>query len=145
MIEKIVRMRHLLAAVLVVLASGAWADRAAAQDQPTVKVKVVISNRVYHPSTLKRGALVSKIKPAVFSTAKALAATDEYKRIRDDGLKPGSAERHLLEVAASKKLRNAISRVVSLHGYDLVAETGAVTVAGKALPDITSEIITNLR
>jgi len=145
MTDKTVRMRHLLATLFVALAFGAWVDQAAAQDQPTVKVKVVIGNRVYHPSTLKRGAVVSKIKPAVFSSAKALAATHEYKKIRDDGLKPGSAERHLLEVAASKKLRNAISRVVSLHGYDLVAETGAVTVAGKALPDITSEIITNLR
>ena len=145
MIDKTVRMRHLLAAVFAALAFGVWADGAVAQAEQTVKVKVVVGNRVYHPSTLKSGSVVPKIKPAVFSTAKALAATEEYKKIRDGGLKPGSAERHLLEVAASKKLRGAISRVVSLHGYDLVAETGAVTVAGKPLPDITDEIIANLR
>ena len=117
---------------------------APAQD---TKVKVSITNglRVYHPSTTKTGSTVLKVKPAVLSTRRALAATNEYKKIKTENIKEGSAERRLLEVAASRKLRGAISRVVSLSGYDLVAETGAVTVAGKKLPDITTEVIKNLQ
>ena len=139
-----VRMHHLLAVVCGAIALLTTTGLATAQQEAKVKVKVVSSARVYHPSTLKTGTVVLKLKPAVFSTARALAATEEYKKIAAENLKPGSAERHLLEVAASKRLRNAISRAVSLHGYDLVAETGAVTVEGKPLPDITTPIIANL-
>lgn len=136
-------MRHLLVFALGVLTLALVSGFAPAQNTK-VKVKVANGLRVYHPSTIKTGSTVLKVKPAVFSTRLALDATTEYKRIKVEKIKRGSAERRLLEVAASKKLRRAISRVVSLSGYDLVAETGAVTVAGKKLPDITSEVIKNL-
>ncbi|NRA95255.1 MAG: hypothetical protein HRU14_03500 [Planctomycetes bacterium] len=137
-------MRHLLVFALGALAIALVSDVAPAQETK-VKVKVVNGSLVYYPSTLKTGATIPKVKPAVFSTRRALAATTEYKQIKAEKIKEGSAKRRLLEVAASKRLRGAISRVVSLSGYDLVAETGAVTVAGKKLPDITSEVINNLQ
>ena len=138
------RMRHLLGIATAALVAGLVMGYAPAQD---TKVKVSITNglRVYHPSTTKTGSTVLKVKPAVLSTRRALAATNEYKKIKTENIKEGSAERRLLEVAASRKLRGPISRVVSLSGYDLVAETGAVTVAGKKLPDITTEVIKNLQ
>ena len=145
-------MRHLLAitlgALLLVCASAEFAP-VGAQVTPATKVKVTIvkGDRVYHPrslTTVTTGKVVEKVKPALVDSKRIFDATPEYKRIADENIKKGTAEHKLLVTAASRRFKNAIRRVISLNGYDLVAETGAVTVAGKTLPDITKEVIDNL-
>ncbi len=101
------------------------------------KVKVLNSSRVYYPKPA-RSKTYKKV--GLVSCATALNATPEYKEITRRGIRPGTAEYDLLLKRASDRFKKAIRTTVSLGGYDLIAETGAVTVEGKSLPDITATI-----
>lgn len=145
-------MHHLLATILSALVLCGSASMTAVRAQPPVKAKVKVTivkgDRVYHPRSLKTvssGSTVEKVKPALVDSKRIFDATPEYQRIADENIKEGSAEHKLLVTAASRRFKNAIKRVISLNGYDLIAETGAVTVAGKTLPDISQAVIDNLQ
>jgi hypothetical protein len=112
--------------------------------QDKVTVKVLNGNRVYSPRNLVSGSSHELVKPALCDVRRVLDATPEYSKIRDEKLKKDSAEYRLLAQAASDRLKGALQRLMSQKGYDLIAETGAVVVEGKELPDVSDEIIQNL-
>jgi Skp family chaperone for outer membrane proteins len=136
----------LRSAILSLLATGALlaALPASAPAQDAVAVSIVNADRVYNPRNLRSGVTIERVKPALVDAKTVFAATPEYKKIKSDSIKKESAEYRLLISGASSRFKNAVKRVMSLGGYDLVAETGAITVAGRSLPDVTQEVVDNL-
>ena len=137
--SRIIMLSRSLVAVLVLLVAPALAP---AQDKVTVKV--LNGERVYSPRGLVSGTTTEVMKPALCDCRRVLDATPEYNKIRDERIKKDTAEHRLLVQAASNRLKSALQRVMSQKGYDLVAETGAIVVEGKELPDVTDEIIQSL-
>jgi hypothetical protein len=64
----------------------------------------------------------------------------EYKKILEEGLTEGVRYEFLLH-RANQKFHRALKTVHRAHGYDLIAELGAVRIEGKTVPDITSRVI----
>lgn len=112
--------------------------------QEKVTVKILNGGRVYHPRNLVTGSSHECVKPALCDVRRILDATPEYIKIRDEGIRRDSAEHRILRQAASDRFKAALQRAMSQKGYDLVAETGAITVEGRELPDVTDEVIQNL-
>ena len=129
-----------LVALLVLGTAGSgFAQKGKGAPKATgIKVKVLNARRVYYPS--RAGSKTYK-KVGLISCTNVLNATPEYKEIASKAIRRGTAEYDLLVKRASDRLKKAIRSTVSLAGYDLIAETGAVTAEGKALPDITATVI----
>lgn len=108
------------------------------------KGSVTIHNagRVYHPSVLKAGQAYKKV--GVINSRKVFDATPEYREIARRRLRPNTAEWCFLAKSASDKFRTAIEKTVKAGSYDLIAETGAVTVDGVSALDVTAEVLAHL-
>jgi len=127
--------------LFVGMASPGAAQSGGKKKVPGYKVTILHSNRVYYPKPARAGTYK---KVGLVSSATILNATPEYKRIKTGEVKRGSAEFELLLKRASDRFKRAVRATVSLGGYDMIAEKGAVTVAGRVLPDITSTVVNNL-
>ena len=138
-------MKRLMIYSLSLLLVAGSAGMSSAQDgkgkNKGYKVKILNSKRVYYPSAA-RSKTYKKV--GLIKCTRVLNATREYKEIASKGIRRGTAEYDLLVKRASDRFKKAIRTTVSLAGYDLIAETGAVTVEGKALPDITATVIKNI-
>jgi hypothetical protein len=82
--------------------------------------------------------------PAVIDVQAALRSTPEAREFRARGYAADSAEYHLLLHRANERLQDAVRRVASRHGYDLVMERGSVVLRPEAsdvaVADITDEV-----
>lgn len=134
-------MRLTMMTVLGALALAGAAQEAPAQ-QKGVKVKVLVRSRIYYPKPFKDKKLYKKI--GLVDCGTILNATPEYKEIERRDLDEESAEYHILVKRASDRFKKAVRRTVSSDGYDLIAESGAITVEGRKLPDITKTVIKQL-
>lgn len=134
-------MNRLIGFVLGVLLFGALTGSAFAQKEGK-PVRVLQANRVYYPARIVAKKNYKKV--GLVDSRKIFDATPEYKEIARRSLKRTSAEYLLLAQKASERFKRAIKRTVSLKGYEVIAETGAITVEGKIIPNITSEVLGNL-
>jgi len=75
--------------------------------------------------------------PGVVDAAKVYRTIPEYKKIVDQKLTEKDVEYSLLLVKATKKFRAAVEGAASAGSCDLVANLGAVTWDGHAVPDLT--------
>jgi hypothetical protein len=108
------------------------------------KGRVTVHNtcRVYHPCAIKSRQTYKKI--GVVTSRKVFEATAEYRQIARRKLTPNTAEWCFLAKAASDKFRSAVDKTVKAGGYDLIAESGAITVEGQTAYDVTSEVLSFL-
>jgi len=106
--------------------------------------KLVVHNvqRIYHPSAYSDKKSYAKV--ATVSSRLVFDETAEYKQIAKRKLSPASAEWTLLVKSASDKFKAAVAKVASEAGYDLVAETGAVSLEDGKLDDATSAVLARL-
>ena len=106
--------------------------------------KLVVHNksRIYLPAAFSETQSYKKL--AIVNSRKVFDTTNEYKEIARRKLSSNTAEWCLLAKAASDKFRAAVTRASQSGGYDVVAETGALTIEGETLPDITSDVIAQL-
>lgn len=106
--------------------------------------KLTVHNvqRVYHPSAFSERKTYSK--PACVTSRTVFDATPEYRQIAKRKLSPTSAEWALLVKTASDKFKAAVAKTSSNGGYDLVAETGAVSLDEGTIPDVTSDVLSRL-
>ncbi len=111
---------------------------------PSCAPKLVVHNvqRIYHPSVYSDKKSYPKV--ATVSSRLVFDETPEYKQIAKRKLSPATAEWTLLVKSASDKFKAAVAKAASEAGYDLVAETGAVTVEGGKLDDATSAVLARL-
>ncbi len=79
-------------------------------------------------------------KPAEVDADRVYAEIAEYKKIRDDDLKPGSVQYELLLSKASRRFLAAVKKAAKKHGYDLVAMPGSVKNAD-SVADISQYVI----
>ena len=121
--------------ILISSLAGAGVDH-------TGKLAVHNKARIYHPTTYSETTAYKKA--AIVTSRKVFDTTDEYKQIAKRKLSPNTAEWCLLAKSASDKFRTALTKATTAGGYDLVAESGAITVDGETLPDITSDVIAQL-
>lgn len=129
--------RALIAALL-------WLLAAAAVGEQDAKGRVTVHNtcRVYYPAVVKTQQTYKKI--GVVTSRTVFDATPEYKQIARRKLSPNTAEWCFLAKAASDKFRTAIDKTQRGGGYELIAENGAITVAGQTTYDVTSEVLAHL-
>lgn len=113
-------------------------------DSTPVSLTVKNGARVYYPTDLSTGDKVEKKKPGVISSRRVFDATPEYADIKRRALDQNSAEYLLLIKRASDRFQSAVTRCVDRGSYDLIAESGAVSVETGELADITDEVIKGL-
>lgn len=135
------RLSRLTAFLTFVAVLGAGVVAVAHDDTP-VRVKVVNSGRVYLPTGAADGK--NWKKPATVISRTVFDATPEWKTILRRKLSPNTAEYCLLAKGASDRFKAAITKAATNGGFDIVAETGAITVQNETLPDITSDVLANL-
>jgi hypothetical protein len=99
--------------------------------------------RVYHPAVVKADQTYKKV--GVVTSRRVFDATPEYREIARRRLTPNTAEWCFLAKAASDKFRSAVDKTVKAGSYDLIAETGAITVGGGLTTyDVTAEVLAHL-
>ena len=109
----------------------------------TGNVTIHNTSRVYHPAVVRTGKVYKKI--GVVTSRRVFDATPEYREIARRRLTPNTAEWCFLAKAASDKFRTAVDKTVKAGAYDLIAESGSLTVeGGLATYDVTSEILAHL-
>lgn len=100
---------------------------------------------VLDPTKVYYGKPQSFKKPAVVRFAKVSPFIAEYRRIKDEGLKPTDAEYQVLAQEGSKRFRRMIKLVAKKKGFDLVIEHNAIMPpAGVVLKDLTKEVVKKL-
>jgi hypothetical protein len=108
------------------------------------KPKLTVHNvqRIYHPSAFSERKTYSKV--AAVTSRTFFDATPEYQQIAKRKLSPTTAEWALLVKSASDKFKTAVAKTASSGGYDLVAETGAVSLDEGTIADATSDVVSRL-
>jgi hypothetical protein len=82
--------------------------------------------------------------PGVVDAAKVYKSIPEYRKIVDQKLTEKDVEYSLLLVKATKKFRAAVEGAATAGSCDLVANLGAVTWDGHAVPDLTDATLKKL-
>jgi len=83
--------------------------------------------------------------PAVLDYKKALAATPEFRKIREDGIDKDSAEYAILKQKAVKRLKKVIVAMAVQEGRDCVVKKGAIRSKGdREVADLTSLVVSEL-
>ena len=83
--------------------------------------------------------------PAVLDYKKALAATPEFRKIREDGIDKDSAEYAILKQKAVKRLKKVIVAMAVQEGRDCVVKKGAIRSKGdREVVDLTSLVVSEL-
>ena len=135
------RTSRLASLLLFCAVLGAGLKVVAADDTP-VRVKVMNTGRVYLPTGAVDGR--SWKKPATLVSRTVFDATPEWKTIARRKLSPNTAEYCLLAKGASDRFKAAVAKASAAGGFDIVAETVAISVDNTTLPDITSDVLSNL-
>lgn len=95
------------------------------------------------PASVFYGNARSFHKPAEVDTNSVWAEIEEYKKILEDDIEPGSARYELLMEKASRRFSTAVRKAARAGKYDLVAKTGSVENVAD-VPDITQDVIDRL-
>ena len=84
--------------------------------------------------------------PAVIDLERAVAATPEAKKIKDEGIEKGSAQYDILMQRADARVKRHIPRVAVAEGKDCVIKKGCILRNPKKLSigDITDEVISSI-
>jgi hypothetical protein len=127
---------------IAVLALGLLVSALAAIQGGKGSVTIHSTGRVYHPAIVRPEQVYTKI--GIVASRKVFDATPEYREISRRKLTPNTAEWCFLAKSASDKFRSAVDKTVKAGGYDLIAETGAVSVDGLQTYDVTSEVLAHL-
>lgn len=127
-------IRTLLLAVLIAIAGTALSPAATAQGVDLERSAVVLS-----------GSDANCSRPATIDFGKVRKATDQWKEIRRDGVRPGSARYQILINKMMQEIRAAADAASSQEGVDLVVREGDISDAkGLDVEDLTDEVISNL-
>lgn len=101
--------------------------------------------------SLKRGAVVyagsaaNTSAPATIDYAKVKEATREWKKLRNDGIDPDSAQGMQLLQQMSDRIREAASQAANDESRDLVVrKDDIVDPQGKSVADLTDKVIGKL-
>lgn len=129
----------LVAALAAASAPIAPASSAEAPSSPLTAFEVEwIVKRSDNVCGLRNGKQLSN--PAVINYGRCLAATPEYKKMKDDGIKPESPEGIRLRSAASNRVRKAANTVRKAGGYCSVWK--AVSHKdGRRIADLTTRVV----
>ena len=125
-------------AIAIVLALPALAPVARAAPVATAKVVVHDASKIY------LGDPKSSTAPAVIHGGRVLEATPEVKEIRRRGLTDKDAQYWILLGKATERFHDAVKCAAKKDKKDLVAETGAISVSGETVPDITETAIAEI-
>lgn len=83
--------------------------------------------------------------PSIVDYKKALSATPEARKIKDEGIDKNSAQYAILLQKAVKRLKKVIRSVAIAEGRDCVVKKGSVRSKGDAdIADITSQVVSEL-
>ena len=136
-------MRFLIThSLTVIVLLALMAPTAFTQGDQGGKIKVLDAQRVYYPARVRSNKIYKKV--GLVDSRPIFDATPEYQEIARQKLDRNSADYVLHCQRPSTRFKAAIKRTVSVGGYDVIAESGAVTVEGKVLPDITQEVLGHL-
>jgi hypothetical protein len=141
-----VTRRVVLAAAMVFclgVVSGAARGIALADDAAGEKKEAEKPKKSVDAADVYFGDAREWSKPAEVDPDKVYAKIDEYKQIRDKGLKAGDPKYELLMCKASKRFTCAVKKTAKDGSYDLVAKLGSVKGVD-SVPDITSDVIAKL-
>jgi len=85
-------------------------------------------------------------KPAELDYTKALQATPEARKIRDEGIEKGSAEYTMLKAKAVERLSKLIKATAVQDGHDCVVKKGSIRSKPDDLDvtDLTDQIVAEL-
>lgn len=91
------------------------------------------------------GSASNCTRPATVNWKKVRNATDEWKKIQDEGLRKDSPKYRILHGKMLKKIKAASRAAASSGGYDLVVRSGDISNdRGLPVSDITQDVIRNL-
>ena len=120
---------------LSLLGSVAWTAPPDAPERSTTLL-ILDPGRVYFG---RARHLPTSRECAVVELSRVYDHVPEVRRIRREQWGPSDPEYHFLVARASRTFRHALGRVARDHGFDLVAERGAIR--GGSFPDITKLVI----
>ncbi len=116
--------------------------RAPAQAPAPVRLagKVVVkdSTKIYY------GSADTSKAPSTIESSRVYDAIPEWQEIGRRGLTPDDIDYWVLRKKAAEKFRAAVKSGAEKEKKDLVAEVGAIEVAGETIPDITSSVIAEI-
>ena len=126
--------RPLAFTVLVAMAALAIPESATAQGVELKRTAVVLA-----------GSDANCSKPGTIDYAKVRSATSQWKTIRSEGVRPGSARYQILSNKMMQVIRAAAAAAAGDEGVDLVVRKGDITDdRGLDVVDLTSEVIDSL-
>jgi len=107
-----------------------------------VLVAFAVASAAIDPSAVYLGSPESFNSPAEIRASEVFEAIPEYRRIRQEKIKPNDARYWLLMNRANRRFRKALKVVANTCGYDLIVEAGTMgAYKGKSIPDITGDVI----
>lgn len=124
-----------LVSIFVVLAC-IFTTASAAEFTTTDKKKVTVDKeKVYlgSPSNFK--------KAGVINLGKIFKELEPYKQIKREKLKKDDPKYRVLLVKANQLAKEAMARVRDAEGFDLIVESGHITIEGETVDDITQKVI----
>ena len=114
----------------------------------TVVVMALLAGSVTAQVTLKRGAVVyfgsasNTSAPATIDLKKVKAATEEWKKIKADGIDVDSARGKQLIQKMNKRIREAVKEVASDENRDLVVRKKDISdKQGRDVVDLTKKVV----
>lgn len=127
------RRGHLLIASLVLVLAGS---------APEVRAQGIAVKR---SAVVLYGSTSNTTKPATIDYKKVRKETPEYRTIRSEGVRKGSARYDLLMAAMRQRIKRAAKAAAQAGGYDCVVRKGDVKDArGLEIADLTDEVIGEL-
>lgn len=121
---------------LVLTLAGVLATSHAAELATGDKKKVTVDKgKVYlgSPSNFK--------KAGVIRLGQVFKNLEPYKQIKRENLERSDPKYRVLLVQANDLAKAAMTRVRDSEGYDLIVETGHITIEGESVDDITQKVI----
>lgn len=92
-------------------------------------------------ATVLYGVSDSSSRPAVVDYQKLLKQTPEWKTIKSEGVRKGTARYELLLSDADRRIRTLVEEVAEARGHDLVVGQGGIEDArGLKVADLTSAV-----
>lgn len=103
------------------------------------RATLIDKSKVYY------GDARTSTNPATVRRMKVYDEIPAYRRIKEDGLRPGDAEYHILVAETSRVFRDNLKKVAGARGHDLVAEENAFVTKDAPMADLTPEIIRRVK
>lgn len=127
------RRGHLVVAGLALVLAGA---------APEVRAQGIAVKR---NAVVLYGSTSNTTKPATIDYKRVMKKTPEYRTIRSEGVRKGSARYDLLMAAMRKRIKRAAKAAAQAGSYDCVVRKGDVKDArGLEVADLTDEVIGEL-